>query len=235
MATFWAVLLAATAAWAGEVDWQARELVVRVSAAPSPAASSWARGRSGAERRARERLVEAVGRAGEEVRLFGGLRVGEVQPLEPAFVERWLASGEVELNQRTDGGVLLVARLGLGALDGLFARGAQELEAEGSRPHAVILDTRGMAVQPGLLPRVFAGPGKVPRLHPIRAASYFTRLDAARSDPRAGAAPRVVKAAGRAKPSETDLLLAPAEAREVFRLLLAGAPVLVVVDPPGGE
>lgn len=108
----------------------------------------------------------------------------------------------------------------------------------------LIVETRGLAAAPALLPRLLDargvalfGPGSVNREYVVEQgmAGYAASVEAARGDPRVGERPLVVRAVRAAGALRADLVLAGSDARRVRRAIsgfdfLRQCRVIIVLD-----
>ncbi len=214
------------------VDWQTQVLKATGSGAPDMRATSPAQARLGAEKAAQlDAFRNLLGQV-KGIQVSAGKTVGEQMGQEEirARVEGVIKGYRVVKKRYfSDQGVELDVEVPLASISLAILPPAAEVplpgdRSGGDRHTGLVVDVRGLGVQPVLAPRLLDESGKL--LYGLEVlpeatrkttgvAGWFKSADAASRAPTVGDAPLVLKAA-RAKGS--DLVLAPADARALVEL-----------------
>lgn len=216
----------------GTVDWQAQVLKATGSGAPDMRSLSPAQARLGAEKAAQlDAFRNLIGQA-KGIRISAEKTVGEamardevkgrVEGVVKGFKvvkKRYYSDQGVEMDVEVPlSGIAEAVLEPAGAPDGVAAKASE------GRHTGLIVDARGLNVQPVLAPRLLDGSGKVlyaaemmgPEARKdVVPARYFKSLEQATRAPVLGGTPLMVKAE---KAQGSDLVLGDAEARALEKL-----------------
>jgi len=148
----------------------------------------------------------------------------------------------VDTKYFSDGGVDVIVRM---QLDGSLAEAL--IPDAGTKPPkqgaandttSLIIDARGLQLEPALAPRIVDEAGKElfsaatvqkDKMRESGVCGYATNLDAAKADKRAGAKPLIIKATKRAGSSKSDIVLGATDAAQLQNAGYLGEGRLVIV------
>jgi hypothetical protein len=208
------------------VDWSAGQLLATGAAVADPRAPNPDVARVSAERAARERALEELGRAARKLELAGGGSVGERARGDAAVEQRLAGALErartLEASYGSDGSTRVVVALPLEAVRLAVAPAAAPNAPPGG-PTAIVVDARAHKARPVLGVSLHAGATKAAPLPTV----WYADVEAAAADPRAGA--RLLRTEAKSvKGGVIEVALAP---EELEQATMAGALVIVVVNP----
>jgi hypothetical protein len=228
----------------GEINWSQKTITVTGSGAFSNTASNAAQARlmatKAAKMDAQRNLLEAV----KGVQVSSGAPASKVMATNEvrARVEGLVKNFEVvDTKYFSDGGVDVVVRM---QLDGSLAEalipdaGTKPAKAGSGDTTALIIDARGLQVEPALAPKIFDDAGKElfsaanvqkEKIKESGVCAYAASLDAAKADKRAGGKPLILKASKRSQTSKSDIVLGAAEAAQLQNAGYLGEGRLVIV------
>jgi len=254
------VLCSASVAWAqgdvsqdvpghGQINWTAKTITATGTGAPDLKAPNAAVARIGAERVARMDALRNVLEAVKGAKISGTTKAEGLIAESPqlnAKVQGVVRNFKVlDIKYYSDGGVDIIVEVPLSGVTEALVTDAGASPHKGKKPGdgttGVIINAKGLAVAPGLAPRIYNEGGdelygaQVVNKNAIRqygVAGYTRSLDKAMKDTRVSGKPLVIKALRVPAKGSADVVVAKNDAAKLASLtgLLGQGKVIFVTD-----